>query len=101
MKIEKVSKNMKLPDNENRHHLFSYQEIKFNLLQIYGQPITEEEHDIINKEVMKVWRKMPKYRIMKSLHSEIHNDICKECGRSSNNIKRRLQKQDKLLEEKQ
>ena len=56
---------------ENNHHLFSKDEIRGRLIDIF-EPVTKEDYNFIDKETAKVWKDMPKYKINKQKHSLLH-----------------------------
>lgn len=56
----------------SEHHLFTYQEIRAKIVQIFGEPRTDEEHIRIQEETSKAWKQMPKYLIPHELHKRIH-----------------------------
>jgi len=57
---------------ESNHHLFTCGEIRKKLVQIFGEPKTDEDHRRLHAEVGKCWRRMPQYKISHKLHKRIH-----------------------------
>jgi len=57
---------------ENKHHLFSYNEVAVRLREIYGEPTNDIEYNTLNKEVMRVWKGLPKYKINIIKHNNLH-----------------------------
>ncbi|MCK4814918.1 hypothetical protein KA005_04035 [bacterium] len=65
---------IKHPGN-SRHHLFSYYEIRDKLIEIFGEPKTDEEHIFIQKKTTKIRSRMPLYGLSDEFHQEIHKVI--------------------------
>lgn len=82
-------------DDENKHHLFSYEEIRYHLLQIYGKPKTEVDSKFIDHKATQIWNKMPKFRIKKTLHRELHENKCESCGVNTSSFQQRVQQAQK------
>lgn len=57
---------------EENHHLFTYYEVRRKLVQVFGQPKTQDEHDFLHKEIKRVRAIMPKYKVSHEKHVEIH-----------------------------
>ena len=58
---------------ENNHHLFSYNEVVERLKEIYGIiPKSDKEHIRIQKEALKIWKGLPKYKIDVKKHKNLH-----------------------------
>lgn len=72
------NKKMSEPLKSN-HHLFSCPEIRAKLVEIFGEPKSDEDHRRLHAEVGKCWRAMPQYLIDHELHKKIHS---KEKGES-------------------
>lgn len=60
-------------ENENNHHLFSYRQIRRELIRICGEPKDDEQHQNLHRAIKKIWRKMPQFKINKSHHKKIHD----------------------------
>ena len=60
-------------DEENIHHLFTHKEVKRAIIRILGEPQTDEEHNILNNEVERAWKKLPQYKV----NIETHNNLPK------------------------
>jgi len=58
----------------SKHHLFTYYEVRKKLTQIWGEPITEEDHQKIHAEIKRVRKIMPLYEINDELHKKIHKE---------------------------
>lgn len=58
---------------QSNHHLFTCGEIRDKLVEIFGEPKTDEEHRRLHEEVGKCWRQMPQYLIDHQLHKKIHS----------------------------
>lgn len=56
------------------HHLFTMPEIRAKLVQIFGEPKTDEEHRRLHHEMRKCHSQMPVYTIDHKLHERIHRD---------------------------
>ena len=61
-------------EDENNHHLFSYYQIREELIKICGEPETDEQHQNLHRAIKKIWRKMPQFKINKKHHYLIHNN---------------------------
>ncbi len=46
-------------EDENNHHLFTYHQIKAELIKICGKPKGEPQHRLLHKTIKSIWRKMP------------------------------------------
>lgn len=57
---------------ENNHHLFTYGEIRLKLEEVFGTPEKPEEHEAIQKEALRVWNRMPQYKMTIKDHNAIH-----------------------------
>jgi len=57
---------------KSQHHLFTYHEVRQKLVQVFGEPITDQEHRQLHKEIFRVRKLMPKYLIDHELHKRIH-----------------------------
>lgn len=55
----------------NNHHLFNKKEIRNNLLKVFGEPKTQEEHRKLNNIMMKIWNGMPQFKIDEIQHYEL------------------------------
>jgi len=55
------------------HHLFTYNEVREKLIQVFGKPKTDSEHSFISLLTRRIWNRMPKFPIDKEMHKEIHN----------------------------
>ena len=62
-------------EDENNHHLFSYKQIRVELIKICGEPEDDEQHKLLHKSIREIWRKMPQYRINQKHHKLIHHDM--------------------------
>lgn len=58
--------------NNSSHHLFTYHEVRKKLVQVFGYPNTEKDHEKLHKEIKRVQRMMPKYKITVEHHANIH-----------------------------
>jgi len=59
-------------EEENRHHIFSIPEIREKMIQIFGEPRTEEDFLLIERETNWAWCSMPRYRLPVIKHRLIH-----------------------------
>lgn len=64
---------------KSKHHLFTCGEIRAKLVQIFGKPVSDEDHLRLHREISKCWRQMPIYLIDHQLHKKIHfgDESCK------------------------
>ena len=60
--------------DKSKHHLFTYYEVRKKLIQIFGEPITDEEHIFIQTEIKRVRKMMPLYEIDHNKHMELHKN---------------------------
>lgn len=56
---------------ENKHHLFNKKEIRDNLVKVFGEPKTDEEHKKLCGIKMKIWKGMPQFKIDEKQHYEL------------------------------
>lgn len=61
-----------LKPGKSRHHLFSYPEIRAKLVELHGNPVTDEDHKWLHREVRRIHSKMPIYRLDAEFHRAIH-----------------------------
>ncbi len=54
-----------------KHHIFSYHQVRKELLRIYDRPVTEEEHKKFQDMIRSMHRKIPKVEICEECHQEI------------------------------
>lgn len=68
----------------NKHHLFTYYQIRKELVKIFGEPKTDDEHIALHKEIRRVRKIIPVYEIDINKHREIHkvkkDDVKCVCG---------------------
>lgn len=57
---------------ESKHHLFSYYEIRAKLIEIFGEPKSDEDYRKLSEEAKKCKKMMPIYKIDHQLHKSIH-----------------------------
>lgn len=62
---------------KNKHHLFTYYEVRDKLVQMWGKPKTDKEHDKIHKEIKRVRKIMPTYLVDIEHHARIHSQEVK------------------------
>jgi protoporphyrinogen oxidase len=67
-------------NNKSKHHLFTYHEIRKKLIQVLGEPVTNEDHVKLQAEIRKVHKKMPVYLIDHDKHMAIHKGDIKGCS---------------------
>ncbi len=60
----------------SQHHLFSYYEIRKNLIKIFGEPKSSDDHLWLHGEIRKIKLKMPKYNLDEKFHKELHKKDC-------------------------
>ena len=59
---------------KSKHHLFTYHEIRIKLVEILGEPKTDAEHFALHKEIKRVRKLIPIYKIDDDLHKKIHEN---------------------------
>lgn len=69
----KVGKNLE----ENIHHIFTYEEVRKKMVEIFGKPETDLEHKFIQQETFWAWKRMPCYKIPIEKHNLIHIEEAK------------------------
>lgn len=57
----------------SKHHLFTYHEVRARLVEVFGQPVSDEDHRFLHKEIRKFRNKMPLYGLSYDRHKEIHS----------------------------
>lgn len=57
---------------KTKHHIFTYTEVRHALVDILGEPETEEQHRHIQKEAMKIWKRLPLYELELEDHKNVH-----------------------------
>lgn len=57
---------------DDNHHLFSYKQIRRELVRVCGEPTTDEEHKLLHRTIKRIHRKMPRFVINKKQHIELH-----------------------------
>ncbi len=65
-----------IESGNSKHHLFSYYEIKKNLIKVFGEPKNSEEHLFLHKEIKRIQKIIPQYALSDKLHKEIHKNDC-------------------------
>jgi len=63
--------NLLKPGN-SKHHLFTYPEIRAKLVQVYGQPFSDDDHVWLQKETRRLHRQMPTVMIDEDFHKQLH-----------------------------
>jgi len=63
--VEKVNGNSK-------HHLFSYYEVKAKIVELFGRPKTEKEHEKLHWRIQKCMAQIPVFVILKKQHEKLH-----------------------------
>lgn len=74
-------KRIKKKKDESVHHLFSYFEIRRAVVDIFGDPKSEEEHLDLHKKIKDAFKQMPLYVIKKEHHSQIHTKRKSQIGK--------------------
>jgi hypothetical protein len=69
---------MKNETNENKHHIFTISEVRKKVIDIFGEPKTEFEKRMIERETNWAWTNLPKYKMDKGKHKMIHINAKKE-----------------------
>lgn len=54
------------------HHLFTCPEIRAKLVEVFGHPISDNDHEWLHAEVRRIHRQMPTFDIDTDRHREIH-----------------------------
>ena len=57
---------------DNKHHLFKCSEVKKKIIEIFGIPKTDAEHNFIDGETSWAWKRMPCYILPIDKHKLIH-----------------------------
>ena len=57
---------------KNVHHIFTYNEIREKIVEIFGEPETDTEHRFIQQETIWAHKKMPCYKLPIKKHRLIH-----------------------------
>ncbi len=57
-------------DNGDAHHLFNYYEVRGKLISLFGEPKTNEEHEILSMRCKKVMNNMPVFILDKDKHHD-------------------------------
>lgn len=68
MIITNVDKNLE----KNIHHIFTYNEVRDKIVEIFGEPETDIEHRFIQQETMWAWKKLPCYKMPVTKHNLVH-----------------------------
>lgn len=79
-------------DGNSKHHLFDYPEIRINLIKLFGEPITDEDHITLHKRCKICMDEIPVFVIEKKRHEEYHK---KEWAKRSMEKGKILQELDK------
>jgi hypothetical protein len=56
------------------HHLFTKNDIKKNLIKIYGKPKSEKELLMLMKKANEIHERIPVFSISENLHNKIHRE---------------------------
>lgn len=62
-----------LAPGNSKHHLFTYYEIRNNLVLLYGHPKTDEEHLFIQKLTRSVHKDQRTFGLDNEFHKKLHN----------------------------
>ena len=63
--------------NITNHHLFNYHDTKNKLLQIYKKPVTDKEHNIFQKKITNMHKKVPTLMLCRDCHDEVETKVIK------------------------
>jgi len=63
--VEKVAGNSK-------HHLFNYFQVRYQLVKIFGKPVTKKDHDVLHVRAKKCMDQIPVFVIDEKHHKKIH-----------------------------
>lgn len=61
-----------IDDDRDNHHLFSYRQVREELVKMCGLPKTEEQKLLLHRAVMRIWQKMPQFKINREHHVDMH-----------------------------
>jgi len=65
------SLNEKRKGKRDRHHIFTYYDIRAELINIFGKPNNESEHIELQEQVKKIHKRTPFTIIQRKLHEEL------------------------------
>lgn len=57
---------------ESKHHLFTYYDIRARLVEIFGKPITEKDHEVLTRTAKRLHKKSPFIMLDDEVHKNIH-----------------------------
>ena len=57
----------------SKHHLFTYHEIKARLVEVFGDPQCDSDHEFLQDKVKLFHGKMETYGLSFAAHEAIHN----------------------------
>ncbi len=73
-------------EGESRHHLFDYYDVRDKLIELFGKPNDEDEHDVLHKRIKKCMNVIPVFIIDENKHKDYH--LIKNEGRKEANSER-------------
>lgn len=57
------------------HHFFNYNDIKFRLIRIFGEPRNDEEHNEMHRMIDVIQKNMVQLPVHKKCHAEIEKKV--------------------------
>ena len=68
-----INKMQLLEPGNSRHHLFTYHDIRAKLVEVYGEPVTDDDHQWLQKETRRLWKQSPTVMLDSDFHRQLHN----------------------------
>lgn len=61
-----------LHPGNSKHHLFTWEEVRDRLIEVFGEPKTDQDHEWLHGEIKRFRAAMPLYGLSEAAHKEIH-----------------------------
>ena len=72
--MNKKSNIVERVEGNSKHHLFNYFQVRYQLIKIFGKPVTKKDHDLLHRRAKKCMDQIPVFVIDEKHHKKIHKN---------------------------
>lgn len=59
-------------EGDSKHHLFDYNDVRRKLIELFGEPKDDDEHELLHRRIKKCVDVIPVFVINKKVHDDYH-----------------------------